>query len=118
MVSWGEFSVPGLGPGGGIAAAEDLREGLGIGLGGWKDGGRDLWMVATPKETGDVLRVHSDAADLGWRGTLSEDLRPRVSRNLCRGIWSPEEHDETSSFRELCALPLVVQHRPPVSAKP
>lgn len=60
-------------------------------------------------ERDTVLGTHSDAADLGWGGTASLDLRSGVDGVPMQGVWSSVERAKTIAFRELRALRLVLE---------
>ena len=53
--------------------------------------------------------THSDAADLGWGGTVSRDMRPGENGVPMQGIWTVGERAMTIAWRELRALRLVLE---------
>lgn len=81
---------------------------------------RDLlkWQTLTREELAGrpmvprkpTTAIHSDAADVGWGGTLnSQDLRPGVSGQWqAQGIWSWQDRVESISYRELKAIRLLL----------
>lgn len=62
------------------------------------------------KET--VLRTHSDAANLGWGGAVSRDLRAGPDGAPLQGLWSSEDQAKAIAFREIRALRLVLESIP------
>jgi hypothetical protein len=56
--------------------------------------------------------MHSDAADVGYGGTLSTDPEAG-SPGLweCRGLWATEEQAEAITLRELKAARLLLQRQ-------
>lgn len=61
------------------------------------------------KEQPTEIGVHSDAADLGWTGTISEALGAGVNGDSLQGIRASEDHSKTITFRELA--PFVMKSR-------
>lgn len=58
------------------------------------------------------IEVHSDAADQGWGGIVSKEFEASENGEALQGIWTSEERSKTIAFRELRALPLVIQRIP------
>ena len=88
-----------------------------------KAGRRDLkfWRGLGPEgrcmQTADtILCVHSDAADVGWGGTIGKDMAPGSAGSEMQGLWNAEERAKTIAWRELKALRLVLQSLPATQA--
>ena len=60
------------------------------------------------KERAPEACTHSDAADLGWGGTYSQNLAPGSGGVPIQGLWDVEEVNKTIAYRELRALRLVL----------
>ena len=63
-----------------------------------------------------VFCVHSDAADIGWGGTVGRDTAPGSAGREMQGLWTAEERSKTIAWRELKALRLVLASLPPANA--
>ena len=81
-----------------------------------KMGRKDLgfWRKLGPEgrcmlEVTTDLCTHSDAADLGWGGTVSRDLSPGVDGKQLQGLWDSKEREKTIAWRELRALRLTLE---------
>lgn len=60
------------------------------------------------------LCIHSDAADIGWGGTVGRELAAGSPGREIQGLWSAPERDKTIAWRELKALRLVLASLPAV----
>lgn len=88
-----------------------------------KVAGRDLMFLRNLGPEGRCMRepdaevcAQSDAADVGWGGTPSRNMRPGENGVPLQGIWSVEERSMTIAWWELRALRLVLnslQFSPP-----
>ena len=56
------------------------------------------------------LSIHTDAAELGWGGTVSTDLRPGgEGEKETRGVWDAKDRRESITWRELKAFRLLLE---------
>lgn len=70
------------------------------------------------KEETSILALHTDAAELGWGGTLGVDGGPGAEDDWeDTGVWTAEERKESITLRELRAVHLVLGREQGVEAQ-